>query len=116
MDNFDSYALFLLVVIPMAGAVVVMLIPGALKQQIRWVSSAFALSALLVSFYVFWAYDHEAGGFQFQRTWDWLAMPGTGPLSDKAITGARHRWKRGAYDTANRHRDVHRRSNILEDC
>ncbi|HIM17695.1 MAG TPA: NADH-quinone oxidoreductase subunit M [Dehalococcoidia bacterium] len=86
MDNFDSYALFLLVVIPMAGAVVVMLIPGALKQQIRWVSSAFALSALLVSFYVFWAYDHEAGGFQFQRTWDWLAMPGTGPLSDKAIT------------------------------
>ena len=86
MDNFDSYALFLLVVIPMAGAVVVMLIPGALKQQIRWVSSAFALSALLVSCYVFWAYDHEAGGFQFQRTWDWLAMPGTGPLSDKAIT------------------------------
>jgi NADH:ubiquinone oxidoreductase subunit 4 (subunit M) len=47
-----------LVVIPMAGAVVVMLTPGALKQQIRWVSSAFALSALLVSFYVFWAYDH----------------------------------------------------------
>ncbi len=86
MDNFDSYALFLLVVIPMAGAVVVMLIPGALKQQIRRVSSAFALSALIVSFYVFWAYDHEAGGFQFQRTWDWLAMPGTGPLSDKAIT------------------------------
>ena len=86
MDNFDSYALFLLVVIPTAGAVVVMLIPGALKQQIRWVSSAFALSTLLVSFYVFWAYDHEAGGFQFQRTWDWLAMPGTGPLSDKAIT------------------------------
>ncbi|MCH8311258.1 MAG: hypothetical protein IIB17_12300, partial [Chloroflexi bacterium] len=86
MENFDSYALFLLVVLPMAGAVVIMFIPGALDQQIRWVSSAFALVTMLLSFYVFWAYDHEAGGFQFQRTWDWLAMPGTGPLSDKAIT------------------------------
>ena len=86
MENFDSYALFLLVVIPMAGAVVVMFIPGALSQPIRWVSAAFALTAMLLSFYVFWAYDHAAGGFQFQRTWDWLAMPGAGPLSDKAIT------------------------------
>lgn len=86
MEYFDSYALFLLVVLPMAGAVVVMFIPGSLSQPIRWVSSAFALVTMLLSFYVFWAYDHEAGGFQFQRTWDWLAMPGTGPLSDKAIT------------------------------
>jgi NADH-quinone oxidoreductase subunit M len=86
MSNFDSYALFLLVVIPMAGAVVIMLIPGAQSRQIRWVSVAFALVTMLLSFYVFWAYDHDLGGFQFQRTWDWLAMPGTGPLSDKAIT------------------------------
>ena len=58
MENFDSYALFLLVVLPMAGAVVSIFIPGALDQQIRWVSSAFALVTGLLSFYVFWAYDH----------------------------------------------------------
>ena len=41
---------------------------------------------MLVSFYVFWAYDHEVGGVQFERAWDWLAMPGPWPLGDSSIT------------------------------
>lgn len=86
MGNFDSYALFLLVAIPMAGAVVVMAIPGALARPIRWASSGVGLATMLLSFYVFWAYDHQVGGMQFQRTWEWLAMPGAGPLADRAIT------------------------------
>lgn len=85
MENFNSYVLFLLVGIPMTGALVVLCTPGYLKQSIRWISSTFALVTLILSCYVFLGYDHGTGGFQFQRSWDWIAMPGTGQLGHTAI-------------------------------
>ena len=86
METFDSYVLFAIVTLPLVCAGVLMAVPGHRRQSIRWIASSFAGVVLLLAFYVFGTYDHAGGGFQFERTWDWLAMPGSGALGDRAIT------------------------------
>ena len=86
MDTFDSYALFLLVVVPMGGATLIMFIPAQQAQTVRWTASFFAVVSLAISLYVFVSYDHESGGFQLQRTWSWLEIPGPWAHGDDAIT------------------------------
>ena len=41
---------------------------------------------MLLSFYVFGLYDHDAGGYQFLRAWQWLEIPGPWPFGDQGIT------------------------------
>ena len=86
MDTFDSYVLFITVALPLAGAAVIMAIPGNRPTAIRWTASAVALAAMLLTFYIFVAYDHDAGGVQFARTWKWLELPGFWPLGDQGIS------------------------------
>ncbi len=86
MDTFDTYVLFLLIVLPLVGAGLIMLIPGRRSEEIRWTAAAFGLAVMLLSFYAFFFYDHEAGGLQFARTWQWLAIPGPWPLGDQGIS------------------------------
>ena len=85
MDTFDSYLLFIIVVLPLVGALGIMLISTQNAKAIRWTASLFALAVLLLTFYSFQAYDHDLGGFQFERTWEWLEMPGGWPMGDRAI-------------------------------
>ena len=86
MSGFDSYALFLLIVLPVAGAGVILATPGSRTREVRWSATGTALLTMLLSFYVFWSYDHGAGGIQFERVWQWLSMPGPWPLGESAIT------------------------------
>ena len=86
MDTFDTYVLFMLIVLPLVGAGFIMLIPGRRSREIQWTATAFGLAAMLLSFYAFFFYDHEAGGLQFARTWQWLAFPGPWPLGDQGIS------------------------------
>ncbi len=86
MDTLDSYVLFAIIALPMAGAAVLTLVPGYRPGLVRWTATAFALVTMLLSFYAFLAYDHQAGGFQLTRTWRWLSLPGDWPLADQAIT------------------------------
>ena len=89
METFDSYVLFALIVLPLIGAGLLMAIPGRRQVLVRWTATLFAGAALLLSFYTFLFYylDHRhEGGMQFTRTWDWLELPGTGPLAEQGIT------------------------------
>ena len=89
MDTFNSYVLFIIIALPLVGAGVLMLVPGYRPHLVKWTASAFALAAMLLSAYVFLVYYLEyrdVGGFQFQRTWEWLSMPGPWALGDRAIT------------------------------
>ena len=89
MDTFNSYVLFIIIALPMAGAAVLMAIPGSRLQTVRWTASAFALAGMLLSFYVFLVYyvDYrDVGGIQFARTWEWLPLPGFWPLGDQGIS------------------------------
>ena len=65
METFDSYVLFILIALPMIGALALMVIPGYQERAIRWTASAFALPSMLLSFYIFAAYYFNPGGMQF---------------------------------------------------
>ena len=86
MQIFDSYVLFILIVLPMIGAALIMAIPSYREQAIRWVASAFGLVAMLLSFYVFLMYYLESGGFRFTRSWNWLEIPGPWAFGDMGIS------------------------------
>ena len=85
MATFDSYILFIIMALPMAGAAVILFIPGRRVAAIRWTAGAVALAVMSFTFYAFLAYDHNAGGFQFAHTWRWLELPGPWPLGFRGI-------------------------------
>ena len=76
----------MLIALPLVGAALLIAIPGYRPQAIRWTASAFALAAILLSFYTFLFYDYAEGGLQFTRAWPWLQIPGPWPLGDEGIT------------------------------
>ena len=76
----------LIVAIPMAGAGLLILIPGSNVLAVRRFALAVAVATALLSVYVFLAYDHSAGGMQFERIWKWLEIPGPWPMGDSGIT------------------------------
>ena len=86
METLDSYAPLLIIALPMSGAGLLILIPGSNVLAVRRFALAVALATMLLSFYVFLAYDHAAGGMQFERIWKWLEIPGPWPLGDSGIT------------------------------
>ena len=86
METFDSYALFLLIVLPLVGAGILLAVPAHRSRDVRWVSTITSLVVMFLSFYVFLLYDHEEGGFQFLRAWEWLEIPGPWPFAERGIT------------------------------
>ncbi len=86
MSGLDSYILLSLIALPMLGAGLLILIPGSNVSVVRGFSLAVALLTTFLSFYVFWTYDHQTGGIQFERAWRWLTMPGPWPIGDRAVT------------------------------
>ena len=86
MDTLDGYALFLLIVLPLAGAGVLLLVPSHRPGATRWISAVMSFAVMLLGFYVFASYDHEAGGYQFLRAWEWLRIPGPWEFGERGIT------------------------------
>ncbi len=75
MSNFDSVALLLLILVPLAGAGLMMFMPGD-RPKDSWHFALFiGAISLVLSVLVFARYDYNAGGFQFVRTYDWLPGP-----------------------------------------
>ena len=86
IDWLDSYAVSLLIALPLAGAGVLLCVPSERAGAIRRTATALACLVALLSLYVFIAYDHAAGGMQLERTWSWLSMPGPWALGERAVT------------------------------
>ena len=86
METFDRYVLFLLIVLPLIGAGVLLFVPAQRPGIVRWVSTIMSFVVMLLSFYVFGLYDHDLGGYQFLRAWQWLEIPGPWPFGDRGIT------------------------------
>ncbi len=89
MDTLNSYALFALIALPLAGAAVMLAVPGERRLAIRWVATAVAFVVMLLSVYVFVGHtdfggprrsmDEFAGQanvlrFEFERSWAWLDL------------------------------------------
>ena len=86
METIDSYALFAVIALPMAGAALLIAVPSVYVRAVKIIALTFAVVTAATSLYVFAAYDHDASGYQFLRTWDWLSLPGAGPLGDVGIS------------------------------
>ena len=90
MDTLNSYVLFTLIVLPLAGAAVMLAVPGDRRLAIRWVATAVAFVVMLLSIYVFAGHTDTFGTrqtsmdefvgqtnvlrFEFERSWDWLEL------------------------------------------
>ena len=89
MEALNSYVLFALIALPLAGAAVMLAVPGERRLAIRWVATAVAFVVMLLSLYVFVGHtdfgaprrsmDEFVGRphvlrFEFQRSWAWLDL------------------------------------------
>ena len=90
LDILNSYALFALIALPLAGAAVLLAVPGERRLAIRWIATAVALVTMALSMYVFAGHTDTFGSrpasmnevagqthvlrFEFERTWAWLDL------------------------------------------
>ena len=67
-DNVLSYMVFF----PVAGMVVVLLLPSNRHDLIRWVSALFTVPPLLLAVWLFSNFDRAIPGFQFEERAAWI--------------------------------------------
>lgn len=80
-----GYVLLALIAIPMASALVFVLIPSRYPQLVRYVALVSAASMFALSLVAFFAYQYEGGsGLRFGLQWDWLENVGF--LGENGIT------------------------------
>ena len=51
MDTFNSYVLFIIISLPLVGAVTIMAIPGYRSTEVRLTAAAFGFVTMLLTFY-----------------------------------------------------------------
>src|SRR5499425_879429 len=68
MEHVLSYMTF----IPLAGMVVVMLLPSNSHNLIRWVAAAFTVPPLLMAIWLVAHFDTSQAGFHFNEQWAWI--------------------------------------------
>src|SRR5438105_2632134 len=68
MEHVLSYMTF----IPLAGMVVVLLLPNNSNNLIRWVAAAFTVPPLLMAIWLFAHFDGSQAGFQFREEVAWI--------------------------------------------
>src|SRR6184192_701431 len=68
MEHVLSYMTF----IPLAGAVVVLLLPGKSHNLIRWVAAVFTAPPLIMAMWLFANFDPAKTGFQFREEVAWI--------------------------------------------
>jgi NADH-quinone oxidoreductase subunit M len=68
--------LSVIVFTPMIAGLLILLIPGERRSEIRVTALAASLVALVLSLYVYFSYDMAAGGYQFIERYTWLPALG----------------------------------------
>lgn len=70
--------LTLIMLVPLLGALVILLIPREREDAIKTVAATASFISLLLSLVVFLGYDRQAGGFQFREKTTWIPEFGIG--------------------------------------
>lgn len=68
--------LSVIIFIPILTGMLLLLIPGERKTEIRVTALAAAFLAMMLSTWVYFSYDKAAGGYQFIEKYDWLPSLG----------------------------------------
>ena len=75
MNSFDQSALLLTILVPLAGAGLSMFLPRSRPNDAWYFAIFVSAITLLISIGLFIGYDFGAGGYQFQRVYEWLDAP-----------------------------------------
>jgi len=68
--------LSVIVFTPIVASILILLIPGNRKTEVRVTALAAATIAMLLSAWVYFSYDISSGGYQFQELYKWLPALG----------------------------------------
>ncbi len=72
----DFPILSVIVFAPLVAGLLLLLIPGERKSEIRVAALAAATVTMLLSLWVYFSYDQAAGGYQFVERYEWLPALG----------------------------------------
>ncbi|HZA23634.1 MAG TPA: hypothetical protein VFA32_13715, partial [Dehalococcoidia bacterium] len=75
MNVFDQVSLFLVLVVPLVGAMLSMFIPKDRPRDAWYFAIFVSAICFILSIIIFTKYDYTAGGFQLTRTFQWLEEP-----------------------------------------
>ena len=75
MNSFDQSALLLTILVPLAGAGLSMFLPRNRPNDAWYFAIFVSAITLVISVALFVQYDFGAGGYQFQRIYEWLDAP-----------------------------------------
>ena len=75
MNTFDQVALFMVIVVPLLGALLSMFIARDRPRDAWYFAILVSFITLLLSLAIFARYDYAAGGFQLTRNFRWLDEP-----------------------------------------
>ena len=75
MNDFDQIALLLLILVPLAGSLLMMFMPGGQTKEAWYFAIFIGAVSLVLAVVIFARYDYDQGGFQFLRTYEWLPGP-----------------------------------------
>ncbi len=78
MDIFPGHLLSVITFTPLAGAVILLLVPVFKNNDnaVKWFANAVGLLGFLVSLPLWTAFDRNAAGFQFEEKLDWIPTIG----------------------------------------
>ncbi len=68
--------LSVIVFTPILAGLLILLMPGERKTEVRVTALAAATFALLLSLWAYFSYDMQVGGYQFVEKYDWLPLLG----------------------------------------
>jgi len=71
-----DYALLYILFAPFVGAIALIFVSNRQAMLVRGIAAGSALVSLLASLYLFFAYDHVKGGFQFVQRFEWSRQLG----------------------------------------
>src|SRR5262245_62395044 len=75
MSFLQSHLLSVILFTPLAGALLLLFVPGTREREIRWIASIVAAFGFLVSVPL-WYYDPQGAAWQFVEKADWIATIG----------------------------------------
>jgi NADH-quinone oxidoreductase subunit M len=68
--------LSVIVFTPLVAGLIILMVPGERKSEIRVIALAASIIALLLSAWVYFSYDISQGGYQFMEKYPWLPALG----------------------------------------
>src|SRR3954468_15056538 len=71
-----AHLLTLILFTPLAGAAVLLFVPRAQEQAIRWLAAIVATLGFLISLPLWFRYDFGAAGWQFAERAEWIPSIG----------------------------------------